>query len=185
MDFLSNIGIELSNAGFILFPIWILGMAVSRFNKQSFQRATDVSWYTKKDKFFSFGTMVLMVVFMGIALFIPFTRDSVLFYIGFIILSIGIIGHFGSKINYMNGKPNEVINEGFYKISRNPSYFFFSLIFLSVTMITSSYILFIFWCIIICFNHMVILSEEQYCLKTYGKSYEEYMKKVPRYLKLF
>lgn len=33
--------------------------------------------------------------------------------------------------------------------------------------------------------HGTILGEEQYCLRTYGESYREYLKKVPRYLLFF
>lgn len=33
--------------------------------------------------------------------------------------------------------------------------------------------------------HGTILGEEQYCLRTYGESYREYLKKVPRYFLFF
>ena len=181
----SDISFSLYNAWILAIPSWILGIIVSRTNKKSFKRATDISWYKTRDKVFSFGGMTLMMVFMILSLYIPIITDSLWFIIGLILFTIGFICHNISKVHYMKAEPKKVIQNGFYQYSRNPNYFFFALILLGVTLTAQSFVLLALWLVIVVSNHIVILGEERYCTIYYGEAYERYKKKVPRYFLFF
>ncbi len=72
--------------------------------------------------------------------------------------------------------------DGLYKFSRNPMYVSYFILFTGCAFLTRS--LFLFG-IILLFQisaHWIILSEERWCLETFGASYKQYMKTVRRYL---
>ena len=181
MKIFETYSIGLLNTWIFVIPVWLLGIFVGIINKKGFNRATDMSWYTVKDKISSFISMFSMIFFMIISLFIPPTFESILFYIGLLLIIIGLLGHIISKINYLNAPEDKAIVTGLYRYSRNPMYFFFLLVLIGSSIIAQSLILMIVCFISLISTHLIILGEERYCKERYGDSYIEYMKKVPRY----
>ena len=185
MKIFDTLSIGLFNTWIFVIPIWLLGIFVGRLSKKGFKKATDMSWYTLKDKISSFASLFSMISFMIVSLFIPSNSHSVLFFIGILLIIIGSLGHIISKINYMNAQTDKAIVTGLYRYSRNPMYFFFLLVLIGSTLSAQSLILMIICFISIISTHLIILGEERYCKEKYGDSYIEYMKKVPRYFMLF
>jgi protein-S-isoprenylcysteine O-methyltransferase Ste14 len=72
--------------------------------------------------------------------------------------------------------------KGVYKISRNPQYFFNIIAFLGVAVAGMSWLMMLFMILYIIPQHLIIIQEEQFCLKKYGNSYREYMNRTPRYI---
>lgn len=71
---------------------------------------------------------------------------------------------------------------GIYQFSRHPMYVSYFACFSGMALLTQSWVMLI---IVIFFQisaHWIILSEERWCLENFGKSYENYMKKVRRYI---
>ena len=54
--------------------------------------------------------------------------------------------------------------------------------FSGMALLTQSWIMLIIVIIFQISAHWIILSEERWCLENFGKSYENYMKKVRRYI---
>ncbi|QVK16859.1 isoprenylcysteine carboxylmethyltransferase family protein [Mycoplasmatota bacterium] len=102
-------------------------------------------------------------------------------HIGFVIFILGFIFYLISTINFSNPH-NKINTNGLYKISRNPMYVGFFIYFLGVSLILESIISFILLLIYQFSCHTIIKSEENWCIKTFGEKYLEYMKKVRRYL---
>lgn len=71
---------------------------------------------------------------------------------------------------------------GIYQFSRNPMYVAYFICFIGMSLLTQSLILLGIVIIFQVSAHWIILSEERWCIKRFGKSYEEYMKKVRRYI---
>ena len=71
---------------------------------------------------------------------------------------------------------------GLYRFSRNPMYLSYFLYFIGCVILTRSVIL----CgIVVVFqiaSHWIILSEERWCMDTFGDAYRQYMKTVRRYI---
>ena len=100
------------------------------------------------------------------------------------IFLIGII-IYNSTIGYLrNVKAKEFFDKGPYRISRHPVYVSMIFIFVSIIISCLSWVFLIL--LIFLLIHLIIAApaEERYCLKKYGKNYQEYMKKTPRWIGL-
>ncbi len=165
--------------------IMILLHTIVSTNKKLSKRMGDMSWYTSYEKKLAIIISVLMFSFYIISIWIPLKIGTLWFYIGIVIFILGFSGNIISTYNYATAPENETITKGMYRISRNPLYFYYGLMILGLTIASLSVFLFILWISITIVTHLIILTEEQYCLKTYGSSYQEYMQKVPRYFLFF
>ena len=119
------------------------------------------------------------------------SRHSVEF---FIILSffLAVIGLMIAIISLINlgystrlGLPSEsttLISNGLYKFSRNPMYLGFDLLTLSSIIFFRNMFIAIIGIYSIVIYHFIIMAEEKYLEKRFGKKYIEYRKKVRRYI---
>ena len=112
-------------------------------------------------------------------------------YIGVIIAFVGtlffIISVKTMKNNWRAGvaktDKTELVTEGIYKISRNPAFLGFDLLYLGFVFMFFNWILLVISLFTIVLIHFQITKvEEPFLRETFGKSYEEYTNKVLRYL---
>lgn len=76
----------------------------------------------------------------------------------------------------------ELVTEGIYKISRNPAFLGFDLLFFGFVFMFFNWILLVISLFIIVLIHFQITKvEEPFLRETFRKSYEEYTNKVLRY----
>lgn len=81
--------------------------------------------------------------------------------------------------------PNKLVIDGLYKITRNPIYFSYFFIFFGMALYFGHLLLFIYaFLSIIGINIYVIRFEEPALNKRFGKSYQDYCRTTPRWLKL-
>lgn len=71
---------------------------------------------------------------------------------------------------------------GIYRYSRNPMYLAYFVHYLGCVILTRSIPLLIILILFQAVTHWVILSEERWCLTTFGEDYRAYMQSVRRYL---
>jgi len=173
--------IHILNAWILVVPAWLIGILVANFSRKGVERATDISWYRPVDKFASFGSMFLMIMFMIISVFIQIDFMSPWFFSGLPLVVIGFAGHFAAKIAYMNAKTNLAVTRGIYRFSRNPMYTFFSLVLLGTAVASRSILLAGIWLPSAILMHILVIGEERYCIEKYGETYQNYMKEAPRY----
>ncbi|MBN2189450.1 MAG: isoprenylcysteine carboxylmethyltransferase family protein [Chitinispirillaceae bacterium] len=173
--------IHLSNAWILVVPVWLIGLLLASANRKGMQRAADMSWYSRMDRFASYASMSLMIIFMAVSFFILLNISSPWFSIGLVMVLAGFIASIAAKISYAKAKPGFAITRGIYRYSRNPMYASFSLVMLGAVVSSGSLHLFFLWILIAICTHLLIIGEERCCLKAYGSSYGEYMKKTPRY----
>jgi protein-S-isoprenylcysteine O-methyltransferase Ste14 len=169
------------NAWVLAVPVWLVGIIIARLDRRGMKRAMDMSWYKPIDKLASAGSLFSLMLFMVITVFIELKYDSWTFLVGILMVISGALGHFTAKIEYMHTPANAAATGGVYRISRNPMYAFLLLAFLGVVVCSRSIILGVIWGVMVFFTHLLIIGEERYCLRTYGESYGNYMKKVSRY----
>lgn len=95
---------------------------------------------------------------------------------------IGLIGFIAAVASYIKADPESPAMQGIYKISRNPMYVSALLSYAGIAVMTLNALLTILLIIMIILHHLMILSEERVCAKNFGKHYEQYKAKTPRYL---
>ncbi|MFR9147785.1 isoprenylcysteine carboxylmethyltransferase family protein [Hungatella sp.] len=71
---------------------------------------------------------------------------------------------------------------GLYRLSRNPMYLSYFLYFIGCVILTRSVILCVIVVLFQIASHWIILSEERWCMNTFGDAYRQYMKTVRRYI---
>ncbi len=111
-------------------------------------------------------------------------------FIGFFIGALGDILFLISVITMKNswraGIPSEdkieLVSNGIYKISRNPAFLGFDLMYIGITLLYCNVLTIIFSLFAIIMLHFQILQEEKYLEKTFGDNYISYKSKVCRYI---
>jgi protein-S-isoprenylcysteine O-methyltransferase Ste14 len=123
-------------------------------------------------------TLALLVIptFYQMQLETIVTQAGLLFYFS------GLILYTASVIQFAKPDKQGVNKDGLYRISRNPMYVAFFFYFLGSAFMLLSWPMFFILLLHQYSVHFLILSEERWCLETFGEDYNKYMEKVPRYL---
>jgi protein-S-isoprenylcysteine O-methyltransferase Ste14 len=146
-------------------------------------------------------TLAMVVVFGIFAFYVPLrlansenhTRLSMLEpfrLLGPVLVAFGVIGYIMSiwrfiaeaEASPMLGDSGKIITTGIYRYTRNPIYIFVWLVIFGESLFFTSLDLLyylIFWIVI--FNLLVRFAEEPYMRAQFGKEYDSYCRKVPRW----
>ena len=108
---------------------------------------------------------------------------SVVIAVGFAVFVASLIS-FGSswRIGIDKKKPGALVTTGIFSVTRNPIFLFLDLYFLGTWLICPNLFFGISALVVIAGTHWQILQEEEFLGKQYGAEYEEYARKVRRYL---
>ncbi len=147
-----------------------------------FKRMADMTGYEKKEKFFTVSASILPYPFMIITIITPFTTIRPLIYIGTEIYVIGVALYLLTLKVIIKTPIGKQFTDGPYKISRNPMYVSATIIFIGICIMTANMVLFGILIIMLLFQHFMILAEERVCRLKYNVTYDNYIKKVPRYI---
>ena len=86
------------------------------------------------------------------------------------------------RVGIDENKPDELVTSGMFAISRNPIYVCFLMFIVGLFMIHCNIIIAVAVVLFVLAIHRQILREEKFLLSHYGKEYEDYRKRVRRYL---
>jgi protein-S-isoprenylcysteine O-methyltransferase Ste14 len=87
------------------------------------------------------------------------------------------------SLHYFGKAPeDQPMLEGPYRYSRNPQWVGLLLVLLGLAVSTGAILLILLVVLVALIYHIQIVGEERFCVDKFGATYEEYMKKVPRYL---
>jgi protein-S-isoprenylcysteine O-methyltransferase Ste14 len=101
-------------------------------------------------------------------------------YVGWTCYALGVIV-LGLALWSFSTASGALIQSGLYRFSRNPIYVGYFLIFIGVALLIGSWFHLALTLVYQAAVHFLILSEERWCLGTFGKQYLEYQRKVRRY----
>ena len=145
-------------------------------------------------------SIVFFVIFIGVALTIgffkiPFAEFLILdgypsLILGLSLLFINLIVSAASLINLkdswrvgvLENQKTELIVSGIYRFTRNPYFVSYLFMFAAYTIILQDLILLVLSVLGFLFVHSMIVKEEKYLHSVHGDTYQQYKKKVPRYL---
>ena len=170
--------------GFILIlPIIFIRYGILSFlSKEAVKRAAFFPPTEGKEKGAYWIYQITTLSLLIISFFVKVKLNNTLSFIGLGIYITSMILYTISIIQFAKPNQSKINIAGLYKISRNPMYIAFFLYFMSISMLTGSW-LFLFILIIFQVSvHYLILSEERWCIKEFGEEYIKYMNKVGRYI---
>lgn len=169
----------------IFMSVFILQMLVMIFAGESVRKRSHVTADAKQsrsEKYTAVAANLVWFIALIYSVFLPLKLNTVWFYSGIVIFLIGLIILTIATYDFISTSLEQVITRGVYKFSRHPMYistFFictgagiasFSWVFLILTIIMAG-----------CF-YKEMLVEERYCSNKYGRAYQEYMNRVPRWI---
>jgi len=164
--------------GFLLPPI--LSILCSK------GKATSKKWMVsvpiKHEKLLNVISTVIMVVGFIYSIFLPLRLGKVWFFIGLVIFLIALVISLSATFISRTTSTYKPFTKGPYRYSRHPLYVAQTLIFISITIASVSWVFLLLTVIMQSFHMLYAPAEEQYCLKKYGKDYLEYMKRTPRWI---
>ena len=185
MYLIPDFKIGLFNAWLGIVPIILSMIIIFVPKKKALKRGSDMSSYTKKEKFRAFLSTGIFHLTLLYSIAVPLKTGTVWFYFGSIIYLFGIIPYIIGMSNFATTPLNVPVVKGVYKISRNPMYFFSSLTVFGMGIAGASWFMIVLIILYIIFNHFIILSEEKFCFEKYGETYHRYTKNVSRYFLFF
>ena len=131
-----------------------------------------------------------IIMYPSLCLITPNGWSELLRWSGLTLTALGIAFFITAMItmsdSWRAGIPDKdktiLIQNGIYRISRNPAFVGFDLMYIGLFIAFPNIIHLVFAIFPIVMLHLQILQEESFCYKTFGKEYELYHKKVRRYL---
>lgn len=168
----------------LLFPFLAVRFGLlSIINKRAIQRAGHFAPMQGQEKI---AYCIYQVSNMGLFLYLLITivkiDFSLYFYLGTVCYFGGIVLCAISIVCFAFPNDEGVNINGIYQFSRNPMYVAYFICFAGMSLLTQSLIVLGIVIIFQVSAHWIILAEERWCIKKFGKSYKEYMKKVRRYI---
>lgn len=104
------------------------------------------------------------------------------FVLGLVVYLAGVILLTVSVVNYAAPSESGINQNGLYKLSRNPMYVAYFVLFIGCALMTQSAILLAFVLVFQISAHWIIRSEERWCIRKFGTEYLSYMEQVRRYI---
>ena len=172
------------NGCILLLPFFLIRFGfLALLRKQAVRRAAHFAPVQGKEVIAYWIYQLSTVGIILYPLFLHIQADfSLLFYAGLVFSGIGLAALFITVINFSFPNDMGLNTNGLYRFSRNPMYVSYFFCFVGMALLTQSAVLL---CMVFIFQvsaHWIIRAEERECIKKFGISYEQYMKKTRRYL---
>lgn len=116
------------------------------------------------------------------SIFLPLQIMTGWFFLGLVVFLAGLAFSLSAAFFARTTPADKPFTEGAYRYSRHPFYLAENFIFSSVTIASASWVFLILTVAMSIFYLFYAPTEEQYCLKRYGKDYDEHVKRTPRWL---
>ena len=169
---------------FIIWPIVINILGMFIFKEKNVSGRPRISVPMKFEKILSIISRASLIIGFIYSIFLSLKFNTIWFYIGLLIFLFGLILQLTALYTLRKAKPDRPWTNGPYRYSRHPIYFGLFLMIISISIMSLSWL---FLLIVIIFAIPLLIAvpaEEQYCLKTYGKEYQDYMERTPRWIGL-
>jgi len=111
------------------------------------------------------GAGVLVLLLAGVFIFVPFY----------------LLARHGGKDGGTYMQASVVVDRGLYAITRHPQYLGYILLACGFALLSQHWVALLLAAIGATFFYLQALREERYCLAQFGKPYEQYLRRVPRF----
>lgn len=167
----------------LMLPLLFIRLILLRLlNKEAYNRAAHYAPTAGNEKvaLILYQLSNLFLIFYPLVLTIKTT--GIFFFTGLTIFILGTLLLALSTVSFTKPGANGLNTGGIYRFSRNPMYVGYFLYYLGCVLLTRSLPLLLGLLVFQITTHWIILSEERWCLETFGEAYKHYTSKVRRYL---
>ena len=122
--------------------------------------------------------LACFVLFIGT----PLKIGQGVFIVGSALWVVGSILALVALVSYNRTPAGQMVNQGLYRVSRNPQWLGMAAMLLGVCIAIGSWTAVVLWLVSAIGYHFRILGEETACAAQYGADYRDYRNRVPRYV---
>jgi len=149
------------------------------------KKLLDRSGFNKSQKILLITSKIIAIYLIVLVILTPLKIGSIEFIIGLILFLFGLAGLTIAMLNYKNTPLNQPVTSGIYRISRHPMNFMQTVSILGTCIAIGSWIAMFILILAKIPAHFITIAEEESCIRKYGDSYREYIKRTPRYFLFF
>ena len=172
------------NGFFLIIPFILIRFGLlARFSSEAVKRAAHFAPLSGNEVF---AYWVYQISNAAIFVYLCFLRVkpevSWQFFSGAAVYLLGLVLCAATIKDFASPSEGGINQNGLYRFSRNPMYLSYFLYFIGCVILTRSVILCVIVVLFQIVSHWIILSEERWCMNTFGDAYRQYMKTVRRYI---
>lgn len=172
------------NSILLLVPFLVVRfLLLSALDKKAVQRAAHFAPMQGREKtayyIYQISNIVLFIYLFFLTVKLDFSWQ---FYVGTVLYLTGLCLCAASMVNFSSPDDTGLNINGIYRFSRNPMYVAYFICFMGMAFLTQSLVLMGIIMIFQISAHWIILAEERECIERFGTAYEEYKKRVRRYI---
>ena len=158
-------------------------LLLSALDKKAVQRAAHFVPMQGREKtayyIYQISNIVLFIYLFFLTVKLDFSWQ---FYVGTVLYLTGLCLCAASMVNFSSPDDTGLNINGIYRFSRNPMYVAYFVCFTGMACLTRSWILLGLTLVFQISGHWIILSEERWCAEKFGDAYEQYRRRVRRYI---
>ncbi|MBN1428336.1 MAG: hypothetical protein JXB07_08120 [Anaerolineae bacterium] len=173
--------------GWLMLALFFLvfGILILVFPKEIVAKLYNTTGWSRNQRILTSTGKILSAACMILVIFTPLKIGQGIFIVGSVVYLLGFAGMVVALFNYRNTPADQPATQGLYRISRNPQWVSLAIMSIGTCMAVGSWAAVLLFAIAVLFYHFRLLGEEQACLNSYGESYRDFMKRVPRYFLFF
>lgn len=137
---------------------------------------------TRWEKILNGVSVITMFSPFVYSVFVPLKLGTGWFFAGLPVYVVGMIFVTMTILSFSTAPVDKPVTSGVFRISRNPMYFGWFLMYISMGIVCASWVFLVAAIALIGMNHLLIPAEERICLEMYGDTYREYMKKTAKWI---
>ena len=185
MSLVPALELGLWNAWILMIWLLILPILSNFTNKEKgVSKRLRTSVPMKHEKILNVTSMAAVIVGFIYSIFLPIKYNTFWFYIGLLIFLFGFIFDLSVLYSIRDAKLEKPFTNGPYRYSSHAIYLASFLIIISISIMSFSWIVLLIAIIVALHQLIAASAEEQYCLKKFGKEYQEYMERTSRWIGL-
>jgi len=138
--------------------------------------------FNKIQKIALFSLHIIYLLSVIYSIFVPLKLGTVWFYTGLPIYLLGLIPYAMVFVGFATTPPDKLVTKGIYRYSRNPMYLCTIILLVGIGIAAASWVFLLLSVVYMIMPLLWVDTEERHCLKFYGDTYREYMKRTPRWI---
>lgn len=171
------------NAIVTLIPFILTRTIIFRLtNPAAYKRAQEFVPLEEGQKIYYILHQVCQLLLLVVPIFYQIAFDDIFHILGIVFYIGGLLMVRLAILSFTETNQPRLFREGIYRISRHPMYVGYYLLYLGIGLWMHSIIYLIILFVFAGATHQIILAEEKWCIKEFGDSYLNYMKRVHRYI---
>ena len=154
-------------------------------NREAMKRTTQSVPLSKTEKILSLSTHVIIIPATVVySIFLPLKLSTVWLYVGLPICFLALVIRIITTFNFATTPFDKPVTKGVYRISRYPIYFSQFLLYVGISIACASWVFLLCAVLWIILWHIVLPSEDRFCLKKYVGIYRECMNSTSRWIEV-